>query len=330
MKLDPLLDVLTANQIREQLLKPKTKDVIETIDFLDFAQNFAAKTRNMNTRNNYLFFIASIKRFVGPTLQATDIKLSFLRDYETWLRNNGVGNGIINYMKAFSSLFNKCRQKYNDEDTGYIPIPNYPFRVYTFPKRTTEANDHVLTVEELQELIDYTPKGNSELFAKDMFLLMFYLVGIESIDLYNLLATTSKRIKYTRLKTSKPFSILIEPEAREIIKRYKGDKFLLNISEVFSNNRNFFRFVNNHLSGDKSHNIVGIFAHLNIDKKVTTKWARHTWATIARNDCEFSTDDIALCLGHKDPTNKITDLYIKKDYSKIDKINKKVIAFINN
>jgi len=83
------------------------------------------------------------------------------------------------------------------------------------------------------------------------------------------------------------------------------------------------------LHGEKHHNITGIFPSLGIRKKVTTKWARHTWATIARNECRINKDDVALCLGHEDSDNKVTDMYIKYDYSIIDESNRKVIDFIN-
>ena len=61
-------------------------------------------------------------------------------------------------------------------------------------------------------------------------------------------------------------------------------------------------------------------------ENVTTNWARHTWATIARNDCGVNKDDVALCLGHVDTDNRVTDMYIKYDYSIIDGANRKVLS----
>jgi site-specific recombinase XerC len=60
-------------------------------------------------------------------------------------------------------------------------------------------------------------------------------------------------------------------------------------------------------------------------ENVSTNWARHSWATIARNDCKINKDDVALCLGHEDSDNKVTDIYIKYDYSIIDGSNRMVI-----
>jgi len=85
------------------------------------------------------------------------------------------------------------------------------------------------------------------------------------------------------------------------------------------------------MCGEDSHKIKGIFPdRLKIDKPVTTKWARHTWATIARNDCRINKDDVALCLGHQDQNNRVTDMYVKYDYTIIDDSNRKVIDFVNS
>jgi len=58
----------------------------------------------------------------------------------------------------------------------------------------------------------------------------------------------------------------------------------------------------------------------------TLHYARHSWATIARNDCNISKSDIAECLNHA--TNTITDIYIKKDWKTIDAANRRVIDFV--
>jgi integrase len=159
-------------------------------------------------------------------------------------------------------------------------------------------------------------------------LLMFYLIGIEAKDLFYLKKPINGRVSYTRFKTGRELSIKLEPEAIEIINRYPGEKLLLNVSERFALHKNFFRAVNNHLSGENSHKIEGVFPKLKIAKHPTTKWARHSWATIARNECKISKDDVALCLGHEDEDNNVTDMYIKYDYSIIDESNRKVLDII--
>jgi integrase len=178
----------------------------------------------------------------------------------------------------------------------------------------------------------WTQCSNSgEEFAIDMFLLMIYLIGIEVKDLFYLGKPNKKgRVFYDRFKTGKEFSIKLEPEALAIIDKYPSDTHLINVHERYSDHLTLIGFINDQLHGKKARKVIGIFPKLEIEKSVTTKWARHTWATIARNDCRISKDDVALCLGHADQDNKVTDMYIKYDYSIIDESNRKVIDFIKS
>lgn len=67
-------------------------------------------------------------------------------------------------------------------------------------------------------------------------------------------------------------------------------------------------------------------SHLEIDY-VQFYSARHSFATIARNDCGFGKDDIAMCLNHSSGRS-VTDSYIKEDYSVIEKVIKGVVKFV--
>jgi integrase len=320
------LNSLSVAELKELVQSKKTK--ITTIDFFDYAEILINKTNSIGTAQQYKALSNSLKSFVSGRLPFSAINLNFLLNYEIYLKNRGTKNGIINYMRTFRAIFNKARDFYNDEDRDIIKIANYPFKKYKFPKRKVKSNDHVLTIDELKMFINYKHTNPDELFAKDMFLLMFYLIGIESKDLFHLQKPRSGRVNYTRFKTGRNLSVKLEPEAIEIINRYKGKINLLNVSERFSLNKSFYRCVNNYLQGEKSHHITGIFERLGINKPVTTKWARHTWATIARNECRINKSDVALCLGHEDEGNHVTDIYVKYDYSIIDESNRKVIDYL--
>lgn len=55
--------------------------------------------------------------------------------------------------------------------------------------------------------------------------------------------------------------------------------------------------------------------------------ARHSFATIARNECDISMDDIALCLTHESG-HDITDTYVKLDFSRVDNVINKVVDHV--
>ncbi len=331
IELGDRVQFMSVSQIKAHLLNDISKTYqIDFIKFInDFINTYSTSALSSGTKENYYFLMLSLKNFSGEVLPVSEINYQYLIRYEEFLRSRGVKNGIVNYMIIFRSLFNKCRDHFNDDDAGRILIPHYPFKKYVIPKRQVKSKDHILSLIELQKLITYVPDTSSEQFAIDMFLLMFYFIGIEGKDLFYLKKPVCGRVSYDRFKTGREHSIKLEPEAIEIINRYAGEKLLLNVSERFKIHKTFVRAINNHLSGEAYHKIKGVFPKLRITKHPTTKWARHTWATIARNECKISKDDVALCLGHEDEDNNVTDMYIKYDFSIIDESNRKVIDIIN-
>ena len=60
----------------------------------------------------------------------------------------------------------------------------------------------------------------------------------------------------------------------------------------------------------------------------TIYWARHTFATVARNACRISKDDVALALNHVDDEHRTTDIYIEKDWSIVDEVQIKVVGLL--
>ena len=54
---------------------------------------------------------------------------------------------------------------------------------------------------------------------------------------------------------------------------------------------------------------------------------RHTWGTIAQNDCNASIEEVAFAMNHSS-AHKVTRGYIKTDYSPAWELNEKVIDFI--
>lgn len=56
--------------------------------------------------------------------------------------------------------------------------------------------------------------------------------------------------------------------------------------------------------------------------------ARHSWATIARNDLGIDKYTINEALNHVDRDMSVTDLYIKKDFTLINEANKSVLDYV--
>lgn len=190
---------------------------------------------------------------------------------------------------------------------------NYPFLRYRIPHTRTRKRS--LSVDTLRriatvELPDWLAK------YRDLFMLTFYLIGINVVDLCQLKSIKDGRIEYVRAKTHKPYSIKVEPEAMEIIERLKGKKWLLYMLDVNANYRLFYNQWS--IALRQIRDILGL-------SELSSYWARHTWATIA-SSLDIPKDTIAHALGHGG--NSVTDIYIDFDMTKVDVANRRVIDFV--
>ncbi|WP_242691513.1 hypothetical protein [Desertivirga arenae] len=55
---------------------------------------------------------------------------------------------------------------------------------------------------------------------------------------------------------------------------------------------------------------------------------RHPFASLARNSCRLSKDDVALALNHVDEGHRTTDIYIAKDWKIVDEVQEKVVELL--
>ena len=76
------------------------------------------------------------------------------------------------------------------------------------------------------------------------------------------------------------------------------------------------------------YHLSNLSKQLELLENITFYVARHSWATIARNNCGVSKDDVSVALNHVDPRHKLTDTYIEKDFKIIDDANWKVLSML--
>lgn len=254
-----------------------------------------------------------------PGVVLDDITPTWLMQFDKWL--GGEVNGRAIHLRNIRAVFNFALDEEMTE--------KYPFRKYKIKKE--ETRKRALTIEQLREYIaldDLTPQ---EAEYRDMFLLTFYLIGINTVDLAEVQNLCNGRLEYKRAKTAKKYSIKVEPEALEIIKRYAGDKKLLAPFERYKNYRDYNHRMNDslkklgHVSG-KARN--GVKTRTPIEPDCSIYWARHTWATIAYS-IGIPEEVIADALGHSHG-NKVTAIYIDKSLDRVDKANRQVIDYVLN
>lgn len=251
-----------------------------------------------------------------------DITLKWLNDLDEKLIEDGLSQNSRNI--HFKNI-RTCLNRAIDEEL----TTNYPFR--RFKIKAEETRKRNLPVEELRRLFDYHVEDYQKYYL-DIFKLMFFLVGINGTDLYNLTKIENGRIEYRRAKTHKLYSIKVEPEAMEIIDRHRsqnGDG-LLDITDRWKRPNDFLKNMNIALKKIGKMQIVGRGGKKKIKAEwpeLSTYWARHSWASIAYNDCRISKDIIAQALGHEMGVG-VTEIYLNKDQKLIDRANRRVIDWV--
>lgn len=253
-------------------------------------------------------------------LRFEDITLDWLRQFDNFLAKEKSSKNTRNlHYRNMRAVFNEA---IDDNITT-----NYPFR--RFKIKNEIARERVLTVEEMRIIAYLNVEKCGERY-RDYFMLMFYLMGINHVDLCHLKKITNGRILFNRQKTNHHFSMKVEPEALAIIEKYKGEKWLLNILDKIEDPVSFLKQCNKYLKKMgpvKREGLGGKKTYTSLFPKLSTYYSRHSWASIA-SDLEIPDGTISEGLGHEHG-NKVTRGYIHKySYKNIDSANRKVIDWV--
>lgn len=318
----------TVAQLKEhlkELIVGKRKDIKNTI--VATIEKFIDTKGNDGTKKAYHTLLTDISEYdADATIGGIDFSWveAFYKHEEEKGRCN---NGIINDIDKLKSVFNWARRK--------KLTTNYPFERAAFKKDRTRKRN--LSVEQLRAIRDIKLDAHDSIY-RDFFMLGFYLIGTNLSDILDLTKEdyNDGRISFFRNKTNRLYDIRVEPEAKEIIERYKNNS---SSNELFS----FMRIT--HSAGYAQFTTKCNYCLRSLGKKVydgrrydrtndaiepdlTSYWNRHTWATFAAK-IGIPMEIIGRALGHSIWDNSITGVYVEYDTSKIDEANRKVIDYLN-
>jgi site-specific recombinase XerD len=327
------LDKLTANQI---------KTVIETngestqkTNGQNFLRYYEKRQAEQKKKNTYMSYDSAIKRMMlyDPLLNIRtfeDIDETYLRKMDAkWEKDGLTVNSRAVYMRNIRAVFNDAL---DDQITQA-----YPFRKFSIKKAPTRKRN--LSVDELRTLRDYSILNEFQEKYRDIFMLCFYLRGINMVDLLGLTRkhVRAGRINYVRSKTGKQYSVKIEPEAKVILDRYKGIDYLLDICDGCKDEKDFDTRYKGFLQRmDRGLKKIGPYTRKGLGGKkhikplfpdISQYWCRHTTATLMA-ELGYSNEIIACSLGHEFGI-KTTNIYIEYKQSEVDAANRKLIDYVN-
>ncbi len=326
------LRCLTASELKKRIEAGENPEPIPTEEsrplIRDVFRQFIDTCKTNGTKTIYRHTLERLGRFADlDTLTFEEVDTAWLRRFEAALIETNKVNTVALHLRNLRAVFNRAI------DEEVISQGVYPFRRFKIAKESTAKRS--LSVEELRRLRDY-PCEEWQKKWRDMFMLIFYLIGINTVDLMGLTEVRNGRIEYRRAKTHRLYSIRVEPEAQAILEKYKGADHLLDFADKYVDHGDFRRRMNAALK--KLGPVEWVANRSKIAPKknkkqvtplfpgITSYWARHTWATIAAS-LDIPKETIAAALGHGG--NTTTDIYIDFDRRKVDEANRRVIDFLN-
>lgn len=246
----------------------------------NFMENIIAKLKQngkIRTSQTYRSALNSFKHF----RKDKDIMLDCLTSktmeaYEAWQKSRGVApNTISFYTRILRAVYHRA------VDDEIIENRN-PFRkVYTGVDKTIKRALPLALIKKIKALDLSLTKSLD--FARDMFLMSFYLRGMSLIDLAFLKKADLKNgyVTYRRRKTGQLLTIEWTKEMQTILDKYpenKSDFLLPIIKNPGTNERCTYRNVGYNIN----HNLKHIADLVGITIPLTLYVARHSWASAAK------------------------------------------------
>lgn len=323
----------TVGEVVEFLLKGN-----DDICFSDYARlhidRMIDRGQERNARN-YQLALQHMERFYGTT------KIMFAQLTSTqvnrWIASlDDTRRAKEMYPVCMRQVFRAATSEYNDYDNGIIRIKTNPWGKVRIPK-ADRAEKIAISPEECR-LFFAAPLPKSKMIdplpelGRDVAKMVLCLAGMNTIDIYGLRKEDYRNgcICYKRAKTRKArtddayMEMRVEPIIQPLVEKYLAeadDPYLFNFHKRHSSSDSF--------SANVNIGIKRICKSMGIPKE---KWYcvytfRHTWGTVAQNDCGASVAEVAFGMNHSHG-HTVTRGYIKIDFTPAWDLNAKVIDFI--
>lgn len=268
----------------------------------------------VRTAETYKSALNSFKRF----RQNEDIMLDFLDSkimeaFEAWHHKRGVTlNTISFYVRILRAVYNRAVKEDAIENRS-------PFRhVYTGVAKTVKRALPLTAIKQIKGVdLSILPALD---FARDMFMMSFYLRGMSFIDMAYLKKADLHNgyITYRRRKTGQQLRIEWTNDMQCVLDKYPKNRsdFLLPIIRTSDiNERCAYRNVGYNINRSLKH----ISQMLGLDFRLTMYVARHSWASVAKAQ-GIPLSVISEGMGHD--SEKTTQIYLTSlDVSAVDRAN---------
>lgn len=277
------------------------------------------QTGKIRTSETYASALRSFTRFCNDeTVMIDHIHSDTMELYQVWLEEQGITlNTVSFYARILRAVYNRAVDQ-------VITPDRRPFRhIYTGIDKTVKR---ALSLPELRKIkninLDMFPDLD---FARDIFLMSFYLRGMSFVDMAFLRKSdlSDGYVTYRRRKTGQLLTIAWTPEMAQILEKYPPNptSYLLPIiRRAGKNERNMYH----NMSYTINRRLKAIANMADIRMPLTLYVARHSWASAAKAK-GIPLSVISQGMGHD--SESTTQIYLASlDTAVIDNANALIIA----
>lgn len=305
------------------------------LSFSDYARKHISKLIDHGqerTSRNYRWALQHMERFAETdNIMFSRLTSSFLN---RWIESLSATNrSKEQYPVCIREVYKAAMKEFNDEEKGIIKLKN-PWGNVTIPRSDIPVK-RAITASMLRKFFNVVPdrsRFSHPLMevGQDVALISFCMCGLNAVDIFN-----AKKEQYvngvfhyerqkTRMSRSDKgyFEVRVPEFLKPTFNKYLSDKtdspWLFNFHDRLSTSDSFCANVNT--------GIKQIWEKIDPNYKASLYAFRHSWATIAQNECGATLNEVDFGLNHS--INKMAKVYVKVDYTPAWILNEKVIDFV--
>lgn len=259
-------------------------------------------------------------KFCHGEMPLSGITPELIENYVRFLKREGSMNtASINIMLARAKVI--INRAIKQRLVKYDVHPFVSCKISSSPAREAD-----LSVQSFNKIRNYTTDERRLKVARDIFLLSFYLGGINMIDLMNL-DFRRQEVEYVRTKSRnttqgvKKICFTLPEPAKAIAEKWMNrNTGKLDFGYKFSY-ENFVHYV--------TRSLQKLAIELNIQERVIFYSARKSFAQYA-SEIGIPDGIIDYCLGHSDKSKGVIRYYTKVRQKQADMAITRVIDYVNN
>lgn len=284
---------------------------------------------------NYKLALQHLERYIGTTkVMFSMLTSSMLNNWIDSLERTARAKEM--YPVCVRQVWRAAYRELNDEERGVIRVKFNPWLKVKIPQADT-AKKRAITPEACRRFFS-APLPESKFVSplpelgRDVAMMVLCLGGMNTVDIYNLRKEDYRDgiIHYRRAKTMRSradgayMEMRVPPILLPLMDKYRSqddDPWL-------------FMFHRRHTTSDSfSANVnIGIRRICKSMGMAKDDWYcvytfRHTWGTVAQNDCGASIAEVAFGMNHS-AGHQVTRGYLKLNFEPAWRLNEKVVEMI--